>query len=166
MTCLHLLLRRTFVEGELLVVDILSKNLYDKFLLEYYTVHPHGNDTSGADLYFVLEEIMYEFKSLADENEVTNNTFNDFYAGLYKVYWLFHNINLRLFYAQLRSFIIERNDTTLSETDYALLFYVSLQDEEIQNTAGGLPLSMLYDMFIPVAEDKLNIWKANLENKS
>jgi hypothetical protein len=148
------------------VVDINANDLaiknYNEFFTEYYAVHPHGDSTSGSDLHFILAEIMYEFASLADEDEVTNNTFDDFYVGLYKIYWLFHSINLKLLYAQLQSFIIERNDTTLSETDYALLFYVSLQDEEIQKAARGIPLSMLYDMFLPVAEANLEKWKSDV----
>jgi hypothetical protein len=151
------------------MVDVNSKDLVttdrNKFFIEYYAVHPDGYESADPTLYFILTDIMYELEMLC-EDDIANNTFYDFYVGLYKIYWLFHSINLKLLYAQLQSFVIERNDTSLSSTDYVLLFYVSLQDEEVRNVISHLPLSMIYDMFMPVAEGNLEKWKASLENKS
>jgi hypothetical protein len=61
---------------------------------------------------------------------------------------------------EFQFFIINKNNPSLYGRDYILLFYISLQSAEIQDTTHGLPLLMLYDMFTPVAEDNLNRWKA------
>jgi hypothetical protein len=136
------------------MVDYTSDNFYNKFLTQYYAVHPNGDNTSGSALYFILADIMYEFEILC-EDEIAQENVGGFFAGLDKVYLLFHDVNFGPLCAKLQSLIINRNDLNLSDTDYALLFYISLQGEEIQDITAGVPLSMLYDMFMPVAEEKI-----------
>jgi hypothetical protein len=103
---------------------------------------------------------MYECKYLTDEYKyATDFSSGDSSLGLRLVYWLFHDSNFMENPSKLISFIIEKNDMSLQYTDYALLFYVSLQNEDVQKAARDLPLRLLYDMFLPVAEENLNKWK-------
>jgi hypothetical protein len=46
----------------------------------------------------------------------------------------------------------------LNVSDYILMTYVSLQDEQDKALLEGLSLSLLHDMFDPVAEEKYRAW--------
>jgi hypothetical protein len=76
-------------------------------------------------------------------------------------FFLFYGTHFDDFHLHLQAFMIEMNDPFLDEDDYALLFYASLQDMNIQKTTLNLPLNMLYDMFLPVAEENMKKWKVN-----
>jgi hypothetical protein len=132
----------------------------DTFLARYAADYPDNSVESGKELYVKLMNIIYECKYLADEYKYAIDfSSGDSSLGLRLVYWLFHDSDFIDNPSKLISFIVEKNDISLQYTDYALLFYISLQSAEVQDAARGLPLSLLYDMFLPVAEDKLNRWK-------
>jgi hypothetical protein len=132
----------------------------DTFLARYAAAYPDNSVDSGEELYVTLMNVMYECKYLTDEYKyATDFSSGDSSLGLRLVYWLFHDSNFMENPSKLISFIIEKNDMSLQYTDYALLFYVSLQNEDVQKAARDLPLRLLYDMFLPVAEENLNKWK-------
>jgi hypothetical protein len=140
---------------------------YKTFVEHYFAAHPDGNSDFGDELHNRLVEIVLSCNSLADEYEYgISKGLEGSTLGLSKIYWLFNDLRSMRYSTELRSFVIERNEFSLKAVDYALLFYVSLQNEEIQDAARGIPLSMVHDMFMPIAENNLEKWKASLKNKS
>jgi hypothetical protein len=130
------------------------------FSNEYALAHPNGNNNSFPLLYRKLINVLFECESLIYVHKTKANTkFNKSYFESGKLTWLLCNITFTDFCAQLQSFMIKLNNPNLSDEDYILLFYISLQSQEVQDATQNLPLSMLRDMFSPVAEDNLNRWK-------
>jgi hypothetical protein len=132
------------------------------FLNEYHTVHSYMHaDAANHLLNQTFSRFQYDCEIITDGYERSKRAgLNDSGLEMRKACWLFYNMTFVDFSAQFRSFIIKVNDLSLTEYDYALLFYVSLQSVEVQNATRDLPLSMLYDMFMPFAEENLNQWKA------
>jgi hypothetical protein len=129
------------------------------FFNEYDLAHPDASSNTDYKLYQRFIGIMDECKPLIQGyTESIGFGLISRFEELETVYWLLYDIRTT-FSSQLQSFIIETHDPTLSIEDYVLLFYVSLQSAEVQDAARGLPLSMLSDMFLPVAEENLRQWK-------
>jgi hypothetical protein len=127
----------------------------NSFSNEYALAYPYGSEYSFP----LLREI---FIAILVMSKIFDNGYSVYMRINYsedKLYWLFWNIPFMSLSSQLRAFMIKINDPSLSHRTYALLFYVSLQSVEIQKSVEGLPLSMLYDMFLPVAEANLDNWK-------
>jgi hypothetical protein len=134
---------------------------YNTFLACHSLAYPDGSVETAKELYTILINIAYEWEALIEEyKHAVELSSGDFSLGLRLVYWLFHDFDFMENSSPLRPFVIERNDTSLRDTDYALLFYISLQGEEVQDATRDVPLPMLYDMFMPTAEENLNTWKA------
>jgi hypothetical protein len=55
----------------------------------------------------------------------------------------------------LATFISNVNDENLTVSDHAILLYVSLFEEK---EFEGVPLSMLQDVFVPIAHHKFALW--------
>jgi hypothetical protein len=65
-------------------------------------------------------------------------------------YDLFYRKVRKDFPKRSQQLIISLNDPTVRLGDYALLLYVSYQDEETRANLEGIPVSMLYDIFEPI----------------
>jgi hypothetical protein len=131
----------------------------DSFIDEYNLVYPNAVPGVVSTLDNKCQLMTFMCEVLAEGYKSSTIGTPDSFFEEKKVYWLLCNIRLPLFFSQLESFIIKKNDLTLSDEDYVLLFYISLQNDEVQNTIQNLPLSMKYDMFLPVAEENLRQWK-------
>jgi hypothetical protein len=139
--------------------DILDVN-HLAFLNEYNVLYPHANSNVSKRLNGVYQTIIFQCEILVDGYEEFKQLgVHDSFLEANKIFWLLCNIPFNNFPSQLRSFIFDRNDLALSDEDYVLLFYVSLQEEKIQNAIQNLPLSIKYDMFMPIAEENLRQWK-------
>jgi hypothetical protein len=132
----------------------------DSFIDEYNLVHSDAMPDTADDLkarykqiVFVCEALVYGFKELQDLY------FGESFFTSRQAFWLLCHVPFTDFTSQFKSFIIEKNDPTLSREDYVLLFYISLQSAEIQKSIEGLPLDLVYDMFMPIAEKHLDDWK-------
>jgi hypothetical protein len=144
-----------------LVSDLTFNDPYG-FYPEYALTYPDSEEANAYRLCYILASIDVECRALAKGYR----NLADRFSASRRDYVLKHNIIFCLFYdlpfedfsSQLQSFIIERNNPWLSAKDYALLFYISLQEAELKDKLEGLPLNMLYDMFMPVAIDKQNKW--------
>jgi hypothetical protein len=79
--------------------------------------------------------------------------FND-----YKTLWLFHKDGIKIDSNELMDLIIERNDASLNSSDYILLLYLSHQPEEIKNMTDVLPVSILHEMYDPLANEEIYNW--------
>jgi hypothetical protein len=126
-----------------------------------YRVSYTGNEFDVSNpLFGIYQSVMFQCELLLDGYEsFLELGMGDTLLERMKTYWLLCNIRFTHFPSQFKSFIIEVNNPLLSDLDYVLLFYVSLQSKETQHTTKGLPLSMVYDMFIPIAEENLYNWK-------
>jgi hypothetical protein len=80
-----------------------------------------------------------------------------------KLMWLFYTAYFpdepySDFLPRMRETIIHKNDTNLSAADYALLIYLSYEHNELQEHTEKLPLFMLADIYIPIADRHLESW--------
>jgi hypothetical protein len=130
------------------------------FNVEYHTMYPEANEYDAFLLYKIFSQIQYQYEVVSDEYDdfclrLRNASVASVLEEL-KTYWLFNGMLFTDSFKQLQSFIINKNDSNLTDADYVLLFYVFLQGEEIQVATRDVPLSMLYDMFLPVAEANMN----------
>jgi hypothetical protein len=139
------------------------------FTAEYHTMYPEADEYDAFLLYKIFSQIQYEYEIVSDKSDnfylrVPNTSVVSLLEEL-KIYWIFNGVPFTDSFKQLQSFIINKNDLNLIDTDYVLLFYIFLQGEEVQDATQNLPLSMLYDMFLPVAEANLEKITSDLENK-
>jgi hypothetical protein len=137
------------------------------FYREYYEVYPNGEEHIATELSKTFGQITFNYLTVLDgygehsnDPNLLDELLEESLQG-FKTYWLFYDMPFKSLHKELRSFMIEKKDPTLSPKDYTLLFYISLQNTEIQNSTRELPLNMLYDMFNPVAEANLAKWKLN-----
>jgi hypothetical protein len=142
-------------------VPVLSSDR-DVFTTEYHVTHPGGDKQVAEKLYKVVQRIHQEYEITSDgcDNfhiQVSSDSLVPLFEEL-KMYWLFHGVPFTESFRQLQSFVINKNDPNLVDADYVLLFYAFLLGEEVQDATRDVPLSILYDMFLPIAEDNLNKW--------
>jgi hypothetical protein len=133
----------------------------DSFFDEYALAHPNAVTTTrtNSHLYSTYINILVECKTLASGYQFyTRVGYKTFNFSRNKIYWLLCNASLTGFSSQIQSFIIKTNDPSLSDRDYILMFYISLQNIEVQDAIRNIPLGMLRDMFLPVAEENLKKW--------
>jgi hypothetical protein len=139
---------------------ILAHDTY-LFYDEYNYIYPDAGSDTCRELYQKFTYILRKCEILVHGYEISI----DFglmgrFEELETVYWFLYDLrSSTVFVSQLQSLIINKRDLTLSAEDYVLLFYISLQNEEIQNATRDLPLGMIYDMFMPVAAENLCQWK-------
>jgi hypothetical protein len=72
--------------------------------------------------------------------------------------WLFWLAGYENIVERFESLLIEINDPKLKMSDYAVLLYVSYQEESIRKTFEGLPLKMLYEIYEPIMEANIASW--------
>jgi hypothetical protein len=140
----------------------LDRNL-NWFFADYFTVHSDGNNDEANVLYRIFAGVLIEYRTLLNGYKSSLRTGVDFSPSLKEkqIYCLFYNMDFMDLASQFRAFVIEKNDISLNAENYILLFYVSLQDEEVQKVTQHLPLNMLHDMLMPVAEENLREWMLN-----
>jgi hypothetical protein len=73
--------------------------------------------------------------------------------------WLFWTENIEIKYDDLVQLLIRVNNFDLSVNDYALLLYVSYQDEETRNLLNSFPMSMLREMYEPIQAAHYAEWE-------
>jgi hypothetical protein len=149
-------------------IDFTSSDLeddIDSFAHEYALADPNGSDDSFSVLYSNFQNLLFECKYLTHTYGMdANSKLNSSSFKTPRLTWLLCNVTFTDFYAQLQSFMIKLDNPNLSSMDYVLLFYISLQSVEVQDVTRNLPLSMLHDMFSPVAEDNLAKWKLSTQS--
>jgi hypothetical protein len=120
-------------------------------------LYPDANYQHAYSLCYYLATIQYEYILITEGSAYV---FRDtvFSIENKKIYWLFYGVPFENFVNQLRALIIERNDISLSEQDYILLVYVSLQSDKVRKSLERLPLNMLYDIFSPIADANQKKW--------
>jgi hypothetical protein len=70
--------------------------------------------------------------------------------------WLFYDFPVEKFSKKAQLTVLHHNDFLCNVSDYAILIYAScLEDETFKN----IPLSILREIFEPLAEQKLTEWK-------
>jgi hypothetical protein len=83
----------------------------------------------------------------------------DYFVEFSNEIWLFYNLPIERFEEKLAAFMVGVDrEADLSASDYALLFYSSLQDEAFKADLEGLPLPLLRDTLNPVIRDNLIAW--------
>jgi hypothetical protein len=80
----------------------------------------------------------------------------------HKLLWLFSDIPFEDIDKKLTTLMIERNDPTLSEKDYSVLLFLSCHGEKMKDAWAGVPLNMVYEGLLPLAEKIFDAW---IENK-
>jgi hypothetical protein len=137
------------------------------FYRKYFAAHPNiGADEQVANqLSRILANIYFNYETIAKGHANPRVRASAPWGSLdptfkkSKIFWLFYDTPFSSWSDQLQSFMVKKNNGDLDDKDYILLFYISLQSVEVQDGVEGLPLSMLYDMFMPLAEENLKKWK-------
>jgi hypothetical protein len=145
---------------------------YDGFADRLFIEHPDLDDIEDKHGYLHSENLHVTYKNVIASFDWCSleNSYKEYledpFSRIYsddilngnKIFWLFYGARVINFISLLEAFIIKANDLSLTPHDSALLFYISLQDDETKALA-ELPLPILYDMFEPIAEANLNSWK-------
>jgi hypothetical protein len=144
---------------------------WDTFMVAYNAVHKPTE--SGGDLFSIDERLAFAFNQLVNFwNYVDKKNSGAFMAtygywkslGLatilerHKSVWLFVNVATEDFEERAQNLIIELDNKELTISDYAVLLYLSYQDEETRKTFEDIPLAMLHDMLDPLADQKISEW--------
>jgi hypothetical protein len=135
----------------------------NEFRSEYCSTHTNVNEHTLIDLSYMFSLVMQKYDVMSGGYESFNldnqHGLGDALLEEHKILWLFYNIPLTSFSSQLKSFMVEKNNPRLSDKDYTLLFYASLPIQEQETSFEWVPLDMLYEIFIPLAEENMNKWK-------
>jgi hypothetical protein len=87
-----------------------------------------------------------------------SNKLIDSYLEENKGIWLFYKTPTKKFCKEVQMLALEHNNPLLTVSDYAYLLYASsLADESFI----GLPLSILHDIFDPIAEQNIKSWRTS-----
>jgi hypothetical protein len=127
-------------------------------------------DNISDDIIFIAVKL-YKLKTVINTSRFAHLSIKKEFTDRYlftdnRSIWLLSNKDVS-FSDSLAQFIIDKNDVTLSSSDYALLFYVSLEeDKEVQESLKGLPLSMLYDVYDPHIKEAIKKWDNLLERNA
>jgi hypothetical protein len=84
-----------------------------------------------------------------------------------KLLWLFEKDALKKVSEdkdKLMFILIKHCSPDLGLKDYILLLYISLQNNKMRKSLDGIPLSMLHEMYEPVADAKIKAWCKKVEN--
>jgi hypothetical protein len=76
-----------------------------------------------------------------------------------RLLWLFYRNIVEDFDDLLQVILIEHASPKLTANDYILLLYISLEDRKIRKRLKGLPLSMLHEIYEPVADATIENWR-------
>jgi hypothetical protein len=143
-----------------------------KFDFEYFAAYPNTDEQTAE---YMARQLRNIFGSISSRYENMTSGYEGVHIRMQaphgsldlsfektKIFWLFYDTPFPSWSAQLQSFMVKKNDPNLSAEDYILLFYISLQSVEVQNFTQSVPISMLHDMFSPMAEDNLAKWKKDI----
>jgi hypothetical protein len=101
---------------------------------------------------FVINNKNHSFSHLAGSTSLENTLGN-------RSMWLFYNFSAEDFTERMRALVIAKNDDSLQAEEYALLLFISYQDEETQNNLKDMPLNMLHDIFAPISDKNFAEWQ-------
>jgi hypothetical protein len=143
------------------------------FLKSYATAYPDDNVVSYYKTINRLNALHVSIMSMWRETSYSaskspQHRFTDYLTFLargdgymfndYKTIWLFHKDGIKIDSDELMDVIIERNDVKLNTSDYILLLYLSHQPEEMRNMTKVLPVSILHEMYDPLADEEISNW--------
>jgi hypothetical protein len=136
------------------------------FIKAYITAYPNlmHRWNRGKVLYPEFHDIIWWFNYI---NYSENHSFS-YLAGRSsaesvirdKSMWLFHGYAVEDFEERMRALVIEKNDSSLTIGDYAMLLFASYQDAETSKNLSTMPLSMLHDIFAPISNKNFTEWQA------
>jgi hypothetical protein len=126
----------------------------------YQTVYPDA-DNLNSKLFEVYDYTSKWFKSL-NHGGSAYQAYSDEFVRSYLCVWLLYNFPVNNFNEKFIHFVIKTNKKKLSPTDCAMLFYISLQDDETKKALEGFSMLTLHNILDPVAESNFNVWKTAL----
>jgi hypothetical protein len=132
---------------------------------EYATLYPQKSMHTKASMVRSFRSFVYQlsvmakgYKQLRSEVEYEWMLVED--IRQVKLFLLFYGMDFEDTASLFKAFLLERNMAEEDDgEDSALLFYASLQSEEVKKVTEGLPLNILYDMFMPVSDANFEKWK-------
>jgi hypothetical protein len=83
--------------------------------------------------------------------------------GFRKGICLFAGSPVNNFSEHAKKLVIRMNNVDLNVSDYAILLYTSLHKEAIGDSFEGTPLSMLHEIFDPMADVKWDEWRGSFK---
>jgi hypothetical protein len=149
------------------------------FIDRYMALYPSKNkERPFTSLMYELSDTQYEIcgiyalLKLATKYPLSNPNYIKrrlIMGGLYltdkKMFWLFCNTGSETPFPALDDFteivtqlVLEKNNEFISLEEYAMLIYISYQDEEMKKALKTLPLPMLRDTLLPIAENNKRKW--------
>jgi hypothetical protein len=151
-------------------MDLISSTiLYNQFDSSYIRIH----SVNGVnDAYFerklslikIYMDMCEDFRLVEDyiNDDILTYNFvtyvNTFKTRENKALWLFWDKTPKSQATKLKRIIIDKNDEKLTKNDYALLLYLSYQDNKELRVLKNLPMSMLDAMYSPVYEALYDSW--------
>jgi hypothetical protein len=141
------------------------ESMYPNTLTNVFSIFPDGEMevTNGELLYHKLSNIIAwreyvkkDFEHYLNENFAFYDDDDESELYHYRILWLFYNFPFEDFNTRLQTLILTKNDIDLTEADYALLLYISYQEDKLFE---NIPLPMLHDIFGPLADKNLKEWK-------
>jgi hypothetical protein len=76
----------------------------------------------------------------------------------FKGLWLFKGFPVEDFEESAQALLIKLDTLELDISDYAILLYISYQEDSVRSSLENLPISSLRDIFEPMADEKFNSW--------
>jgi hypothetical protein len=133
------------------------------FVNEYVKAYPDESyDFSSRNaslLYKFFQRIESEYNVIVNGY---GNYIPDAWLDRIKTSWLLYSMTpFKTFAEQLMHSMIKNYDSSFTQRDYVILFYISLQDKDVQDATRGLPMSILHGIFTPVMDENLGNWKKN-----
>jgi hypothetical protein len=148
-------------------IDSSPKDIFTRYAnnfgQEYRAVYPNANIAKTFHFSHLFSHLAsgYDAISLGYKELCahTETVWEESFFGGYILYWLLYDTSFTDFYGQLQTFIIEKNDVSLTLEDYILLFYAFSYNSKLNGPFSWIPLSTLRDIFTPLAEENLKKWK-------
>jgi hypothetical protein len=76
-----------------------------------------------------------------------------------KLFWIFQGVNLENYVERIKFFIIDKHDMSMNAIDYVIPLYIMIQEDlDTRKTLENLPVSMLHDILVPIAESNFKSW--------
>jgi hypothetical protein len=86
--------------------------------------------------------------------------------GFRKCICLFVGAPVENFSEHAQELVISKHDANLNVSDYAILLYTSLHKDTIGDSFEGVPLSLLHEIFDPMADAKWDEWRGSYRLKN
>jgi hypothetical protein len=120
----------------------------------------------SSDIQYIYMRILQNYHYMIEKSD---NSMRRIYSPRYerpfiiKSVWLVCNTDFRMNNSKLKETIQLIDGKLLNENDYALMFFLSCQaNEATQESLKTLPLSLLHDMYDPIAEANYSEWQKTL----